>query len=324
MGSDSGQFSVEFWDVGQGDGSVLHLPSKELIIIDVGPSGSRIPNWLTLNRRVIHALILTHNDADHVGALPAVLQAAIAVRTVYVLVDRPPQDPKFHRMFDCVHAAKKSGKVQAIRRLETPAKGGLLPIWAEPSMRLSVDVRYPSIEENVEAREANETSAIIVLTVRDKAAVVWTGDTYLENVATHCHDAAPDNMVGPHHGAPWDRKRKEAAEWLKSIAASRVVLSVGPNKHKHPQPVYIRKVRRSGANVVCTQLTKLCHPLKKLHDVLPSHGRMGLPPPTTGFCCRGPIRLRLSNGELDPADGLDLEHQAAIRKLQRPKCLSPL
>ena len=65
---------VDFWNVGQGDATSIKLPSGELILIDVGPKNSTLSQWLRSGQRGrIRDIILTHNDADHAGALPEIV-----------------------------------------------------------------------------------------------------------------------------------------------------------------------------------------------------------------------------------------------------------
>src|SRR5258708_8392617 len=80
---------VDFWDVGQGDCSVIRLPDGSLIIIDVGPRTTPLIDWLQEKPRRIHSVVITHNDADHAGGLPALVKLpALAVGIVYLPGDR--------------------------------------------------------------------------------------------------------------------------------------------------------------------------------------------------------------------------------------------
>ena len=66
---------VDFWDVGQGDCSVIRLPDSSLVIIDVGPRTRPLIDWLQEKPRRIHSIVITHNDADHAGGLPGLVSA---------------------------------------------------------------------------------------------------------------------------------------------------------------------------------------------------------------------------------------------------------
>src|SRR5205814_10065788 len=75
--------TVSFLDVGQGDAAALRTPNGRWIVIDGGP---RIPGSDAGRRVVVPFLrrhgatrlalvVATHGDADHLGGLPAVVEA---------------------------------------------------------------------------------------------------------------------------------------------------------------------------------------------------------------------------------------------------------
>ena len=312
---------VEFWDVGQGDCSVIHLPSGEIILIDVGPRGNPISGWLISHGNIrVHSIVLTHNDADHIGALNAVVDGARSrIGTVYFLEDRSRKDDVFVRLVRRLDTAKKCGEVTNIRRLEAPRV-----LWSDSNSGSSLEVKFPPVLSNIMAPSANETAGVLSLSIHSAVKILWASDTTIENVAAQCQGSRPEYLVGPHHGAPADRGDKRALAWLKSVSPRKVVVSVGSgNDYKHPQVNYIRDVRTSGGAVVCTQLTPRCENKRKLRDVIKSHARLGLPQPNSGFTCRGPIRLTLEGGDFVSNDTLDVEHAVSILKLKSPRCVEP-
>lgn len=309
---------VDFWDVGQGDTTVVRSSPTEAFIIDVGPRNSPIVDWVAQNSSlVISGIVLTHNDADHAGALAALISAArFRIDCVYLLVDRNTKDSRFVRLFSRLETARKSGEVKRVLRLEAPQV-----VWRDPTDSVRINVEYPGMIQNVSATSPNATSAILTLKVDDRTRVIWPGDAPIEMVETACGGSNPEVMVGPHHGAPADRANSRALPWLNNIGAQTTLISVGSgNRYAHPQPSYIRSCLHAGSRVVCTQLTPLCDPNHK-KDVIKSHARLGLPQPNTGIGCRGPVRVMLLPSGDIIGDELDDEHQREIQNLQRPKCI---
>ncbi len=309
---------IEFWDVGQGDASVIRPNRSRVFIIDVGPRNSPIVDWLAKNPSVfVDGIVLTHNDADHAGALMALIQAARSrIDTVYFLVDRKPKDLRFIRLFARLNAAVKAGEVKRILRLEAPQT-----VWRDDSGSVEVRVMYPNVSQNISASNPNATSGVLALCVGGQIRIIWASDAPIEIVERVCPNSKPEFMVGPHHGAPSDRAHQSAEKWLASICARTTVISVGSkNKHAHPQPSYIRNSLKCGSRIMCTQLTPLCDRDRRT-DVVKSHARLGLPQPNTGIACRGPIRVMLLGSGDIVGDELDGEHRQEIERLQRPKCL---
>ncbi len=223
---------IEFWDVGQGDASVLRIAHNRVILIDVGPRNSPIIDWLINYPSIyIESIILTHNDADHAGAMAAIANAArFRIGTVYFLVDRNKKDASFAGLFSRVHAGFKAGEIGALRRLEAPSI-----IWTNPAGDCRIEVKYPFFENNVLAPNPNITSGIICLSVKGNTKIIWASDSLIESVQRECGGGAPDYMIGPHHGAPADRRSTMVKQWLQFINAGTHLFSVGSNnRYDHP------------------------------------------------------------------------------------------
>ena len=59
---------ITYLDVGQGDGAVIELPDKKVVVMDTGRSGREAAAFLKyLGMKSIDALVLSHADSDHAG-----------------------------------------------------------------------------------------------------------------------------------------------------------------------------------------------------------------------------------------------------------------
>lgn len=312
------QIVIDFWDVGQGDATVIRPSPTHAFIIDVGPRNSPIVDWIAQNPSIfVEGIVLTHNDADHAGALAALIEAArFRIDCVYFLLDRNAKDSRFVRLFSRLNAAVRAGEVKRVLRLEAPQV-----VWRDSTATVEVFVRYPAVAENIAAKSPNVTAGVLTLNVDQHVRVIWASDAPIEVVERECRGTHPEYMVGPHHGAPSDRAHPSAPNWLASIGSQTTLISVGSgNRYAHPQPSYIRNSLHCGTRIVCTQLTTLCDRNRR-RDVVKSHARLGLPQPNSGVACRGPVRIVLLPGGDIVGDELDAEHQIEIQKLERPKCL---
>lgn len=63
-----GEMGITYLDVGQGDGAVVELPDKKVVVMDTGKSGREAAAFLKyLGMKKIDALVLSHADSDHAG-----------------------------------------------------------------------------------------------------------------------------------------------------------------------------------------------------------------------------------------------------------------
>jgi len=309
---------VDFWDVGQGDCSVVRLPDNSLVIIDVGPRTSPLIDWLQEKPRRIHSIVITHNDADHAGGLPALVKLpGLTIGTVYMLEDRNKTDEQFINIFRAVREEQKKGRFNVIR-LETDRL-----IWESATKGLDLIAIYPSFSENIEAMKPNETSAILCLRQKGKVGIIWPGDAPMQIVAEKCNGLTPSILTGPHHGGPVDRKKKDFKTWVAAMQPERLFVSVGTKRNYNlPAPAYLSQRAGHGCRVVCSQLTKHCdnEQVNKDLPVLQTAALLGLRPPRSGTPCRGCLRVTVSETEII-TDAYDAEHQNRVEKLRRPLCL---
>ncbi len=310
---------IDFWDVGQGDSTVIRLPDGSLILIDVGPKGSPVVDWLADHPPIIHALVLTHNDQDHAGALPSVVKVpGVTVRTVYMLLDRDKRNPRFQNIWRPVREEEKRG------RLSVLALSRDTQIWDGDDTGLRVV--YPSFSESIEATRPNESSAVVCLVHKGDTRIIWPGDAPMQVVAEKCSKTLPQLLHGPHHGGPVDRKQNCFEAWVRAVEPERVFVSVGTNNsHGLPTPAYLNLQASRGCRVLCTQITRLCDN-RSIHNrvpILQTAALLGLKAARTGIPCRGCFRLVVEDGDA-LSDAFDAEHLRRVRALRRAQCLASL
>ncbi len=109
--------TVDLWDVGQGNASVLSVSDGSLIIIDVGPRTGSLPDWLLRKPHRIRVIAITHNDSDHIGALTGIVSdPQQQIETVYLLRDpKSDRDPrKFILLYRELMERKRRGATQVL------------------------------------------------------------------------------------------------------------------------------------------------------------------------------------------------------------------
>ncbi len=310
--------TVDFWNVAQGDCTVITLPNGELIIIDVGPKGSPLIDYLNDHSTPIEAVVLTHNDADHAGALPSLVQPhGNRIRNFFMLTDRPVGDMRFQKLFRAAHQGEVDGHY-VITRLQTGTE-----IWRDDALKTRLVTLYPGFSANILAANPNETSGIICLEVNGRVRIIWPGDSTTSRVSEKCGGTKPFVLHGPHHGAPSDFRSLASLAAIEDVEPKRAFISVGTtNGYSHPRAKYIRRLGRTQCHVVCSQLTSRCdrQAIQRGDHVLQAEALLGLRPPRRGSSCRGAWRLELHGDVLIP-DKWDSEHMKRISQLRRPQCL---
>jgi len=299
--SEDADLVIDFWEVGQADCTVIRLPDGRLFIIDVGRRGSPLIDWLADRhpRPSIAAIVLTHNDSDHAGALPAVLDLlARDVETVWMLRDRPSASEPFAKIFRRVEEEERKGLV--VRRLEDPAV-----LWECQTRGLKLHVGYPTFTANESARNPNDTSGLILLEHNGDLLCAWPGDLPVHVVADRVSPRRPHVLHGPHHGGPTDFKgtnRHRFRAGAETISPQLAFISVGSkNTYSHPRPGYLRLLAHHGCRVICSQITNACD-RGHFRDDLPvfdGSGALGLRASRTGTPCRGAWRIRIRAGDVE-------------------------
>lgn len=328
---------IDFWNVGQGDCTVIRLPDQRLVIIDVGPRGSPLVEWLREGHHRggrIAAVVLTHNDADHAGAMPSlVAENKQRIDGVWMLVDRKTSAPTFQKTFRSALEGEREGFYK-IRTLTTGQS-----IWSDIDRGLELKVIHPGFSANVLSPNPNSTSGVVVLSRGDRNLITWPGDLELRAAAKLLHGASAEFLIGPHHGGPSDYPSKAVRRKLSNSARSTRMnemreaaarlspkvnfISVGTrNPHHHPRPGVLNLMARQGTRILCSQLTDCCDRQRVVErkPVFEGAGALGLRAPKSGVPCRGALRVYVQSGGLH-LDEFSKRHLERITALQRPQCL---
>jgi len=221
-------FTVQFFDVGQGDATLVTVNGHRLLI-DGGRSSSTVVQRLqSAGVTSLDAVVATHPDADHVGGLAAVL-GAFQVERVYVNGD--PSETRTYDEFLTAAAAEPGAQVVILSRGQLVPLGGLL---------LSV-LNPPS-----PSGDTNNDSIVLKLSC-GAVSVLFTGDAeapaeqsiILAGLATRVNVL----KVG-HHGS----NTASSAGFVQALQPEVAVISAGrTNAYGHPAPEALARLTAVGA-----------------------------------------------------------------------------
>lgn len=308
------RIQLDFWNVGQGDASTITWPNGELTVIDCGPKGNSLGDFISDKHPCINNIFITHNDEDHLGGLVQILEVnGDKVGCLWMLSDRSKLYVK--RIFSKITRIFDSNK---ITRLEHKGQ------QTGPLFRFgdySVEICFPGFVANIEANSSNATSAILCLKYNGNPVVVWGADNSLATIAAKSPSPVP-LLFGPHHGSPKERKNvKSIDKHLGLLRPSQCFLSFATvNGYDHPGQNYIASLRKIDCSITCSQLAKKCAGGRTL-PVFDGDGRYGHLSPSKNVdnvICHGHTRLYVQGTTI--IDEYENEYREAVKSLPNALC----
>ena len=221
-------FFIAFLDVGQGDSSILHLPSGRLLIVDAG-----IPRMFDyvikpfldeLGAPGVELAVMTHPDFDHIGGFLYMLRTSLPDTIFYPGVDG---ESRTYREIKALIEEKDIDYVKLSR-------GDTLPISPARGIVLSPDSFFVSRDGRVITSNNNDASVVIKILYKD-VSFLLTGDASV-CVEHHLVDEMPDNLHSTvlklgHHGS----RTSSSREFLTAVSPAFAIISCGrSNRYGHP------------------------------------------------------------------------------------------
>ena len=234
--------TVHFLDVGQGDAAVLRTPNHRWIVIDGGPrtpesdAGRRVvvPFLRRQGAGRLAVVVATHGDADHLGGLPAVVDALDP--ELVLEPGEPLGRPLYLEFLAAVeasdarwHAARAGDRVEV--------DGVTLEVLSPDSLWLALPL------------DVNEHGVVLRVTY-GAVRLLLQADAGLPVEARLAGRVGPVELlkVG-HHGS----RSATSDAWLSELAPREAVISVGRRNHYgHPAPEVLARLARHGVAILRT------------------------------------------------------------------------
>ena len=214
---------VHFFDVGQGDSSVMVTPNGRVVLVDAGPTGAAdglVADLRALGVERINMAIMSHAHADHIGGYPTILDHFEVMRY---------GDPGFVHTSEMYH--------NLLARLETDGIPSYQLVRGQV-IRMDDDIEItvlaPSESHLTGTRSDCNANSAVLLLAYGEVQILFSGDseeaTEQELVASN---VLPDIEVlkVAHHGGAYSTFESFLAVTQPEIA----VISVGAgNQYGHP------------------------------------------------------------------------------------------
>ena len=226
-----GTAEINFVNVGQGDGTVIHTPYKETVIIDAGGSSEFseyntgkelfVPYLYAMGINYIEAIIVSHYHKDHAEGVINVMQS---IRTDTIFMP-PITDADSESMKELAEKIKKTAQENGIKiryiteNTQIEFKDGLtLEIYSQP--------------EWLRRYDENNTSLPVMVRYGEFSALFMGDMTGLgESEFVKSADADADVLKVSHHGS----RDSTCQEFIDEVSPQTCVISCGEdNLYGHP------------------------------------------------------------------------------------------
>ena len=242
-----GSVELMYVNVGQGDGSVIHVPYGETIVIDAGGSsaysdynaGEKIflPYLQAEGINRIEAVIVSHYHKDHAEGVISVIDS-IHTDYVFMPVITDTDSEAMRELAEGIrHTAEENGT--QVRYVDKNTR-------LEFESGLILDIYSP--DEYVRQSDENNTSIPVKLQYGEFSAL-YTGDMTgrAETELAANEDIDTDILKAPHHGS----RNSSTEKFISAVTPEYVVISCGENNiYGHPHPQTLERFK--GVNILRT------------------------------------------------------------------------
>lgn len=236
---------VAFLSVGQGDAALIRLDNGAKILVDCGPDRkilSALGHRLPFYDRTIDYLIITHPDLDHYGGCLEALKR-YQVKEIWTNGESGTDGTHWETWRQLV--ADEGAREKIIQAPE---------IWNAGQTRL--EFLAPDESLLASAKKDNNAGSVVFRLLDDNFSALFTGDmeTPLENALLEkycsstpiaCPSLRAEYLKVGHHGSD----SSSGDEFLRAVAPTTAVISVGKNSFGHPSLRVLRKLERQGAKI---------------------------------------------------------------------------
>lgn len=233
----TGDASIHYIDVGQGDATLIQTAGKN-ILIDSGTraSSDTLVNYLKAQGVTeLELCVATHPHEDHIGGMPDVFNE-FTVKELYM----PTKTATTQIFQSMVETAQQRGVTIS------PAKVGDTFTIGDATLH----VLFPDREYS----DLNNNSVTIQMTLGGKT-FLFTGDNEKESEAiilsNFGNSLKSDVFQAGHHGSD----TSNTADFLRAVSPSIVVISCGKdNSYGHPHEEVLQRYEQLGMTVYRTDL----------------------------------------------------------------------
>ncbi|HUF60224.1 MAG TPA: ComEC/Rec2 family competence protein [Actinomycetota bacterium] len=227
-------FTVQFFDVGQGDAALLRTPEGATVLVDGGPERDQVSTEISaLGIKRLDIVVASHPHADHIVGLPSVLSRLPVGLLLQPGCEGEQPSPLQVDLDRAI--ADEDVEVRNPRAGDTFWLGTLRLDVLSPD-RCWTGTESDSNNDAIVIRATYDGHVVLIATEPEEPAQEWLLESGV--------DLRADLLKVPHHGAA-----TSVPEFFDAVDAEVAVVSVGDNDYGHPTAFTLDALAASGAQV---------------------------------------------------------------------------
>jgi len=225
---------VSFFDVGQGDSIFIETPQKHQVLIDGGPSYTRVLEGLSKEMpfwdKEIDLIILSHPESDHMTGLLSVLENYQVDNILWTGIEK--EGEKFETWKRMI--SEEGANIYYANR-------------GDEIIMNDVVLEIISPEESLKGKEFKESNntAVVAKLLYGDSSFLFTGDIS-SKIEKLLSDIDIDVLKVAHHGS----KYSTSSDFLEKVTPLIAVIQVGKNSYGHPTEEVLTRLLNSGIKVL--------------------------------------------------------------------------
>lgn len=230
---------ISFFNIGQGDASLITSKIGARILIDCGPNSKiidQLESKLSFWSNNIDMLIITHGDKDHYGGCRDIIER-FQVNKVMINGVFDSKNKSYQELLEFI----KSKNIQ------------ILPAIQNTYITISstIELQLLNPQNNLWGQDIRDdnTESIVILLRSKNQNILLTGDADSKTEAKILEEYPQldiDILKAGHHGS----KTSSSEKFLDAITPKQVIISAGANNsYNHPNPEIINRLNKRNIQI---------------------------------------------------------------------------
>jgi competence protein ComEC len=236
----AGTLEVHMLDVGQGDAILLRTPAGKTVLVDAGVlKGQPIAQLKALGVTHLDLVVASHPHADHIGGMPAVLQAFTVGQ--YTDSGQPHSTDNYQQTMTLIEEKGIPWKAAQVGQTYNLDDG------------IKIEVLHPGMTFLTNTRSDLNSNSVVLRVTHGQDCMLFVGDAEAETESALLQRGLSQCSLlkVAHHGS----NHSSTDAFLDAVEPEYALVSVGAdNRYGHPGAETVRRLESRGTEVHRTDL----------------------------------------------------------------------